>query len=170
MRLYVLFFTIILSIFILGCGYKPAINYTKKALSGSVYTSLDFSTNDGRDSAYLKEYINRILLRRFHTKIVNKKELSDIILKIKLDKISQKALQTDKSGYARIYKVTVKATIKYFKNFKGSKVYTLHLKNYSTYVVNDDSTINTDNKQLAIRKSIDRILESFISSITIQNI
>jgi len=162
---------IVFILFIAGCGYKPAITYTKKSLNDSFYTTLNFGKNsDGRNSAYLKEHINNLLLTRFHLKLVNQKDLANIIILIKIDDISQKALQTDLNGYVKIYKLTVKTTIKYFKNIKDPKIKIMHLLDYSTYTVNDDSTITTNNKQIAIKNSIDKILETFVSTITINNI
>ena len=170
MQRYFVSFSVIIVFFIVGCGYKPAINYATKSLNGSIYTSLDFGKNDGRDSAYLKESINKILLRRFHVNIVNKKKLASNILNVKIDDISQKALQIDSNGYVKIYKLIIRTTITYFKNTKEPKIKRLHLSNYSTYIVDDDSTITADNKQIAIQDSIDRILQTFVSTIAIDNI
>ena len=161
-----------LSIFILviaGCGYKPTVNYVQNSIEGPIYTVLDVNTENSRDSAYLKEYVNNLLLTQFNTTLVSNKKLAKMIMEIKLDNITQKSLQTDTNGYVKIYKLTSYVKIKYYKNIENPKVKVLVLSNYSNYIVDDDSTITANNKEIAIRESINRILKSFLFTIAVDN-
>lgn len=163
-------FTLFLTLFFIGCGYKPTIDYAKPTIKGSVYTILHVDINNGENSVYLKDYINRLLLTQFNAKLAQNKQTADMIIDLTFNSLSQRALQTDDKGYVRIYRITVDVKIIYWNNVKNVNKKVMKLSNYEDYIVDDDSTITAVNKDIAIRNSIQKILDSFTSTIAIHNI
>ncbi|MBD3830102.1 MAG: hypothetical protein IE890_06405, partial [Arcobacter sp.] len=70
-------FTISIAFFINACGYKPSTYYAKKEMEGNVFVKLDVSLEDPRNSVLVKDAVNKILLQKLDSKIVNDRNRAD---------------------------------------------------------------------------------------------
>lgn len=114
----------ILSILVLflftACGYKPSSTYAKKEIYGKVYVDLNVNIEDPKNSVLIKDSMTELLVHRLGSKLVNKKELADTIVVVKLNSVGLSTLQYDDLGYIKLYKATANINVDY-KNSERKK-------------------------------------------------
>ena len=161
-------FTVLFIIFIFtACGYKPTASYTSKALVSQVFIEVPIDINNARNSVLIKDALIELVVNKFRLQTTTKKNKANSFIKAKLLSVSQKELQSDLKGYAKVYRETVSVEVKY--NLKNQKSKTITVSNYFDFIVNSDSTITQSKKDEAIKIAINKALSEVFSKIAISS-
>lgn len=158
----------LLSLFILtGCGYKPSSYYVKKELSGKIFVDLKVSLQDPRNSVIIKDIMNKLIVNRLDSQIVNSKELADTVLKLKLNSVSMQELQYDSLGYNKLYKAVVSILVEY-KN-KSTKKNSFKVSSDYDFSIDNGTTITDTKRYEAIKVAAKRALDDVISKLAVSS-
>ena len=161
-------FIFIFTIFIFnGCGYKPTSSYASKALSSDVFIEVPIDIKNARNSVLIKDALIELVINKFKLRTTTNKSFANSFIKAKLVSVSHKELQSDISGYAKVYRETVTVEVIYNKINKDSKKITV--SNYFDFIVNSDSTITQSKKDEAIKIAINKALSEVFSKIAINS-
>ena len=146
-----------------ACGYKPSSTYAKKEIYGNVFVDLNVNIEDPKNSVLIKDSMIELLVHRLGSKLVNKKELADTIVNIKLNSVGLSALQYDDSGYINLYKATANISVNYTNkedknSFNVSGVYEFSI---------EDETISDSKRYEAIKAAANKALDEVISKLAV---
>ena len=161
------FFLLIFVVIFNACGYKPTANYASNALISNVFIEVPIDINNARNTVLIKDALTELIVNKFKLKTTNKKYLAKSFIKSKIISVTHQELQSDISGYAKVYRETVKIEVKYNKKNKKEKVITV--SNYFDFIVNSDSTITQSKKDEAIKIAINKALTEVFSKIAISS-
>jgi hypothetical protein len=150
-----------------SCGYKPTSVYVRDTLKGKVYITVDIDMNNARNSVLIKDALIDLLIGRFNLLITPNKQEANSFVKGKIISIKHKELQADTSGFAKVYRETIKIQISY--NKRDSKVRTFTLSSYYDFTVDTDSTVTESKKDEAISIAISKALKNIFSKIAIKS-
>ena len=111
--------TFVFSLLILtACGYKPTSYYAKNEISGKVFVKLFIDINNATNSVMVKDAVNEMIINEFGAKLTNDKNKADTIVDVTLGNVSFITLQSDNSGFAKLYRTNVTINLKYKKQNK----------------------------------------------------
>lgn len=149
-----------------ACGYKPSSYYAKEQLKGKVFVDLMINLKDPRNAVLIKDAMNEILVHRLDTKLVNKRELADTIVDLKLNSVSMNLLQDDERGYNKLYKAVVSIYVKYSND---NVTETFNVSGDYDFSIDDGTTITDTKRFEAIRRASSEALEEVISRIAVNS-
>ena len=159
--------SIILIFIFNACGYKPTAFYASNALVSNVFIEVPIDINNANNSVLIKDALTELIVNKFKLKTTTKKSTANSFIKARLVSVSQKELQSDISGYAKVYRETVNVEVKYYKrNHKEKKI---TVSNYFDFIVNNDSTITQSKKDEAIKIAINKALSEVFSKIALSS-
>ena len=164
MRIKSLLIVLLALVLFAGCGYKPASAYAKREVSGNVYVDLKVNIEDPKNSVLIKDAMNELLVHRLNARLVDKKELADTIMTVKLNSVSMQELQYDESGYIKLYKAIANINVQYENarrknNFNVSGVY--------DFSIDSGGTISEAKRFDAIKNAASKALDEVISKLAI---
>ncbi len=163
------FFYSILLIFIISifnaCGYKPTALYTTKSLSGKVYIKVDTDINNSRYAVLVKDTLITLLIDKLHLQITTNKKEADSFITSNLLNVTHTQLQSDTSGFVKVYRESINIEVQYYK--KNEKMKKFVMSNYYDYSVADDSTLTQTRKEEAISTAISKALSDLFSKIAV---
>jgi len=166
-------FLILLVIFLFtSCGYKPSIDYAKKAIDGLVYVEVKFSNKNPKNTVLIKDAMNELVISKFGRELIQNKNIADTIIKLKLKSYSLSQISFDKDGYIKLYraKVNIKTTYSKLKNSKIVLTKSFSTSGFYDFSIDDDVSQITDAKIYeAIKESASKALNEIISKIAILN-
>ncbi len=161
-----LLLTFIFSVaFLTGCGYKPTSNYAKQRIQGNVYVDVIIDLEDPKNSVLVKDALSEIVVQNFGRRLVDKKDLADTVMTIKLKSVSHTELQKDEDGYVNLYRTNVGINVKY--DGTGGKG-DIDVSGSYDFSVDDGSTVSDVKRFEAIKTASSKALEEFISKVAIQ--
>lgn len=163
----VLIASFLISIFFLGCGYKPASYYANKAIDGAVYVDLKVDIDNTENSVYMKDLMNELILNQFDTFLVDDKSKADTYVSVALSSIGYSSISTDNDGYVESYRATVNIAITYQK--KNEEIKTINVSDYYDYTVDTDSTITEQKKRSAVKSAAIKAFNNVFSKIAVNN-
>lgn len=149
-----------------ACGYKPSSVYTKKEIYGKVYVDLNVNIEDPKNAVLIKDSMIELLVHRLGSKIVNKKELADTVINLKLNSVSLSTLQYDSSGYIKLYKAKASINVDY-KNASSSNKF--NVSGIYDFSIEDGGTISDSKRFEAIKAASNKALDEVISKIAVQS-
>ena len=150
-----------------ACGYKPTATYSKDALSSNVFIEVPIDINNARNSVLIKDALIELIVNKFKLRTTTNKLLASSFIKAKLISVAHKELQSDISGYAKVYRETV--TVEVIYNKRNQSTNKLTVSNYFDFIVNSDSTITQSKKDEAIKIAINKALSEVFSKIAINS-
>lgn len=158
----------ILSILVLflftACGYKPSSTYAKKEIYGKVYVDLNVNIEDPKNSVLIKDSMTELLVHRLGSKLVNKKELADTIVVVKLNSVGLSTLQYDDLGYIKLYKATANINVDY-KNSEGKNNF--NVSGVYDFSIEDGTTISDSKRFTAVKAAANKALDEVISKLAV---
>jgi len=160
-------FIIHYSLFISGCGYKPASYYAKKEINGLVYTNIDINIDSTANSVLLKDTMNNMVLTQLGSELTDDKAKADTIVDLNLSNVSHSALTSDDEGYARTYRAKVSIIVKYTK--KDAKTKNFSVSDYYDYNVASDVTLSEQIKDNAVQEAVKKALQELLSKSAVSN-
>ena len=150
-----------------ACGYKPTASYASRALTSDVFIEVPIDIDNARNSVLIKDALIELIVNKFKLRTTNKKEFASSFIKARLVDVTEKELQSDINGYAKVYRETVIVEVIYNKKDKKPQIITV--SNYFDFIVNSDSTITQSKKDEAIKIAINKALTEVFSKIAISS-
>ncbi len=159
-------FTITLTFFISACGYKPSTYYAKKEMEGNVFIKLDVSLEDPRNSVLVKDAVNKILLQKLDSKIVNDRNKADVIMNLGISSVKISTLQYDKEGYNKLYNAMVVIKVDYFRKDDGIKK-SFTVEGEYDFSIDIGTTLTDSNRFDAISNASNKAVDEILSKIAV---
>lgn len=159
-------FTISIAFFINACGYKPSTYYAKKEMEGNVFVKLDVSLEDPRNSVLVKDAVNKILLQKLDSKIVNDRNRADVIMNLGINSVRISTLQYDKEGYNKLYKAEVVIKVDYFRKDDGIKK-SFTVDGEYDFSIDIGTTLTDSNRFDAISNASTKAVDEILSKIAV---
>ena len=168
-KLLFVIFTFAVSFSIVGCGYKPSSYYAKKEMEGNVFVKLNVSLEDPKNSVLVKDAINKLLIQKLGSKLVNDEAISDVVMNIRINSVSIQALQYDVLGYNKLYRAVVVIKVAYFRKEEGSIRKSFTVEGEHDFSVDDGTTITETKRFDAISYATDKALNEVLSKIAVSS-
>lgn len=161
------FLYLVLIVFFIGCGYKPASHYAKKEINGLVYTNIVVNIDSTSNSVLLKDTMNEIILTKLGASLTNNKKEADTIVDLNLSGVQHTTLTSDNEGYARSYRANVVILVKYTNKNKVTKSFTI--SDYYDYSVQSDASVSEQTKDNAVNNAVKKALEELVSKLAVSS-
>jgi len=160
-------FLLLVTFIFTSCGYKSSAHYATNEISGKTYVNVNIDINNAKNTVLIKDAIIELLVGKFDAQITNNKYIANSVVTGSLVSVSESQLQTNVSGYAKVYRETVTVKISYYKKGEKSKSFTL--SNYYDFTVDDDSTVTDSKKEEAVKIAISKALSDVFSKIAVNS-
>ena len=160
-------FTILLTIFFWGCGYKPTSLFANKILGDSIYAEVEISIKDPQNSILIKDAINEAILNKFKGRISSKEDATSKLY-VKLNSISFVPIQYDKNGYVLSYKTYVSIKTTYYN--RGGRRDTITTRGDYDFPIKSNSVISDTKRFEAIKFASLKAIDEFISKVSTKGI
>lgn len=164
MKLKSFILVVLISLLFSACGYKPASTYAKKEIKGKVFVNLNVNIEDPKNSVLIKDAMVELLTQKLGNKLVDKKELADTIVNVKLNSVGFGVLQYDENGYIKVYKATASINVGY-KNSELSRNF--NVSGTNEFSIDDGGTISDSKRFEAIKAASNKALNEVISKIAV---
>ncbi len=152
----------LLSIFVIGCGYKPSATIIPQTIGESVYTEVKVSLSDPENSILIKDALNSALYSRLKRRITTKKEANSII-RVEYRDIQFTPLQYNKNGYVTYYQANINLKFQFIKN---GQIYKRLITGKYSFPIRPSAIISTSLRFEAIKKGSIKALDQFIAYLT----
>lgn len=149
----------LLVVLAVGCGYKPSVHYVKKVFANSVFVDVKVSPAEPENAVYVKDALHRMVIHRFHGKIVPKSE-AESILKVSYDGTYFEPISFDSNGYITRYRAYVRMD---FNLKTGKKTWNRSISAYVEEDIATSSSLSSALRILAIRKGMEKALDEFLA-------
>ena len=167
-KLLFVIFTFAISFSIVACGYKPSSYYAKQEMEGNVFVKLNVSLEDPKNSVLVKDAVNKILIQKLDSRLVNHEKNADVIMNLGISSVRISTLQYDREGYNKLYKATVHVKVDYFrKDNEVKKSFTVDGEH--DFSVDDGSTITETKRYDAITNASTKAVEEILSRIAVSS-
>ena len=158
---------IALTLFFIGCGYKPTAHYAKSQINDNIFVALDVNLVDPKNAVILKDSVNELLINKLGKRIVDKKAKADAVMNLQYKKIKLAELSYDASGYISLYRVTTDIGVQYTN--KGEATQNFDLSSSYEFSVESSGTLSDANRFDAIKEATNKALDELISRIAIKS-
>ncbi len=160
---FALAFSLLLSILLSGCGYKPSAHYARKVIKQKVATAISIAVQDPENSVIIKDAVDLAIVEVFHASLTDKKH-ADTFLEFHVSEPTYTPIQYNQDGFVVAYRANIVLHI--VRHTKGQ---TPH--NYTTYGTYDFSVVPnavlTDQERFdAIKYSSQKAISSFIAQVS----
>lgn len=153
-------------LFFVGCGYKPSSHYAKKEIGDKIYIDLKVNILDPKNSVLIKDAMTETMVYKLNRNIVNKKELADTILTVKLNNSTFSVIQYDQEGYAKLYKTTAVINVNY-QDTKSLKSRSFDVSGTYDFAIDSGGTISDSKRFEAIKFAVTKALDEVVSKLAI---
>ncbi|WP_457606368.1 LPS assembly lipoprotein LptE [Nitratifractor sp.] len=151
--------TMVTSIVMVGCGYRPASQAARALLPQPVYVDVKLSGVEPQNGVYLKEEIIRVLTTRFHEKVVSDRASSATQIVVPDYSFSYSPLTYDDNGYVTRYRISSAITFRihtpkesFDKVIRSSEDVSIQSSSLTSSVARDAAI------RVAIRKAMDKLI------------
>ncbi len=172
---------LIVSIFIIGCGYRPTSHYVKKelGLNSKYYVNMSIAVNSAKNAIIIKDAIRDVIISKFGGSLVNRKKDADTVINAAISSISTSAIQYDTTqfldngeanpsyGYAKLYRTSVQIVVSY-SNEKSKGSFTVG-DSYE-FAVDGAAVVSETKRFQAIKNAASKAFDRVISSIAVRSI
>lgn len=167
-KLLFVIFTFAVSFSMVACGYKPSSYYAKQEMEGNVFVKLNVSLEDPKNSVLVKDAINKLLIQKLGSKLVNDENISDVMMNVQINSVTIQTLQYDSSGYNKLYRALIVIKINYFRKDDGIKK-SFTVDGEYNFSVDDGTTITESKRFDAISNAADKALNEVLSKIAVSS-
>lgn len=160
---------LVLSLFLIGCGYRPLAHYAQEIFGQSVYVEVSINPEFPKSGVIAKDVLNKAFLSRFHLD-VESKESAQSKVELKLTSITFTSLAQDSEGFTSHYRANVEVQFSY-KSIYG-ETYVITKTGTGDYASTANMTsIAIEKAQLdAIGVAIEQAINAFVSQTFYQGI
>lgn len=158
-----LFALFCLALIVSGCGYKPSVYYSKKAIGEKVYAKVTMLRSDPENTVLIKDAINEAIVTKLQSKLSSEGE-ADTKLLVEVASVGLSAIQYDQNGYVVLYRMSV--------TLNTSVVSKNGTKSFSTtgsydFPIEPNTTVSDSKRFEAIKNSGIKAIDMLISQISI---
>jgi hypothetical protein len=151
-----------------SCGYKPLSYYAKKEMEGNVFVKLNVSLVDPKNSVLVKDAVNKLLIQKLDSSLVNSEENADVIMNVSIDSVNIETLSYDTDGYNKLYNTVVVIGINYFRKDNGIKK-SFTVEGEYDFSIDDGTTITETKRYDSISNAADKALDEVLSKIAVSS-
>jgi len=160
------FFTVLILIFFISCGYRPSTQYAKEELGDNIFVNLEVSLSDPRNSVLIKDIVTKVLVQKIGSNMVYSDTKANTIMNLKINSVGFLTLQYDADGYNKLYKAVVVIGVKYLnKTTQKTKSFTVEAE--YDFAVDIDASINDAQRYEAIKKASQKAITEILSKIAV---
>ena len=163
-----LVFTFIFAFLFSACGYKPSSYYAKQEMQGNVFVKLQVSLEDPKNSVLVKDAVNKILIQKLDSRIVNDINNADVIMNLAISSVSITALQYDKEGYNQLHKAVVVISVNYFRKDNGIKK-SFTVDGEYDFSIGGETVITETQRFNAITNASNKAVDEILSKIAVSS-
>ena len=157
---------LLVSLFVLiGCGYKPSVQYIKNVVDGSVYVNVIVDPQEPENAVYVKDALHQMVLKRFKGSIASKEEAENIITASYMGTTFNPISYSN--GYITRYRADVKMNF-VMKTKKG--VYRRSIRGYVEEDIQESSKLSSSLRTEAIRTGMTKALDQFLAYVSTQGV
>ncbi|MDY0051488.1 MAG: LPS assembly lipoprotein LptE [Aliarcobacter sp.] len=167
-KLLFVFFTFSITFSLVSCGYKPLSYYAKKEMEGNVFVKLNVSLVDPKNSVLVKDAVNKLLIQKLDSSLVNSEENADVIMNVSIDSVNIETLSYDTDGYNKLYNTVVVIGINYFRKDNGIKK-SFTVEGEYDFSIDDGTTITETKRYDSISNAADKALDEVLSKIAVSS-
>lgn len=150
---------------VVGCGYKPSVQYIKNVIDGSVYVNVIVDPQEPENAAYVKDALHQMVLQRFKGSIASKEEAENIITASYMGTTFNPISYSN--GYVTRYRADVKMNF-VMKTKKG--IYRRSIRGYVEEDIQASSRYSSSLRTEAIRGGMAKALDQFLAYVTTQGV
>lgn len=160
---------LVLSVLLIGCGYRPLAHYARGIFGQSVYVEVSVNPNFPKAAVAAKDILNKAILSRFHLD-VEPKESAQSKIELKITSISFTSLAQDSEGFSSHYRANVDVEFSYTSIY--GETYSITKTGTGDYPSTSNMTsIAIEKAQLdAITTAIEQAINAFVSQTFYQGI
>ena len=151
-------------IFLTGCGYKPSSVYQNKIIGQNILAKVNISTENPKESAFLKDALNDAVYTVFNANLVTEKQNPNTVIDISISSSNLTPLDYDENGLPILYRSAVTLKVKIIDKFKKIRYYTVS-GNYD-FAVSANSIINDQTKFDSFKQASINALNKLLAEIT----
>jgi len=155
-------------LFLSACGYKPTSYYSKNEISGYVFVKLIIDIDNTTNSVLVKDAVNEMIVNEFGAKLTYDKSKANTIMDVALGDVTYATLQSDNSGFAKLYRTNVDINLKY-KNIATNISKSLNVSGSYDYSVDADSVITESKKLESVKIASQKALSNIFSKIAVRS-
>jgi len=152
----------VLSLLVVGCGYKPSSKYSREVVGEKISTSIVISAQDPENTVIIKDAVDAAVIEVFHASLTTK-DYSDTHLTISISPPRYAPIQYNADGYIIGYRATIRLGI--VRETSGEK------KNYTTtgtydFSIAPNAVVTDQDRFDAIKYSSVKAIASFVAKIS----
>ncbi len=152
----------VLSLLVVGCGYKPSSKYSREVVGEKISTSVIISAQDPENTVIIKDAVDAAIVEIFHASLTTK-DYSDTHLTISISPPRYAPIQYNADGYVVGYRATISLVIqrqtgKTTKNYKTSGTY--------DFSIAPNAVVTDQDRFDAIKFSSIKAIASFVATVS----
>ena len=160
-------FLLVLALFFVGCGYKPASHMAKSVLGEKIYVDVEISIQDPQNSVLIKDAFKEAIVNRLNLHVVSKEEAQTLV-SAKINSVSFSPIIYDADGYVTAYKTRVILGLDIIYE-DGTKDFMNVSGNYD-FTIEANSVISDTKRFEAIKYASEDALDEFVAAVSIKGI
>ncbi len=146
-------------LFVGGCGYKPSSHYTQNIFDQSVYADVKVSRAEPENAAYIRDELQRMIIRHFGGRMVSKEQAQSVII-ASYEGSSFNPAGYDASGYITSYQVVTRVHFA-MKTRQGALSHTI--TSITEASLDASTLVSSRAKTEALRKGLEKALDEFLA-------
>ena len=150
---------IIILFYLISCSYTPIAKYKQNIIKNKIYTEIDISISEPKNSVLLKDALNDIMFRYFNNSTLEQNSTFNFI-KVTYKSINFRPTSYDKNGYTLSYRAEIELNFK--STINNDKIEKDINGNYD-FFISSDQLLSNDIKYKAIKYSSEDALNKFIN-------
>ncbi|MDR1976429.1 MAG: LPS assembly lipoprotein LptE [Campylobacteraceae bacterium] len=158
---------IILSVFIVGCGYKPSAQLARSVIGDSVYVYVAMSRTDPQNTVLIKDAVQTAFVDKFSSKMVER-AVADTVLNVSLASVDFRPLVYDTNGYVISYRTIARLKIDY--SLGSGERGSVTTNGQYDFPIEADSIISDTRRFEAIRYACADAIDEFTAIVAIKGL
>lgn len=165
--------TFLISIFLVGCGYKPVAKITKDIIGDDVYVHVIINKADPKSSVQIADSVKEGVVSRLNKRLSDDKNAKTKIT-VAIKSMRLQALLYDEYGYVSMYKILLNLEFDTkFENGSSDKTvttgeYDFAISQKIKNVRYADSVISENERSNAIKEASKEAFDEYIASLAIK--
>ena len=156
------FFSLLVVVFFVSCGYKPSAKFARDVLGEKVSTNIIISMQDPENTVIIKDAVDEAIIEIFHASLTDKKN-SDSHLVLNISDPVYIPVVYDKDGFVVGYRMSLVLNITRYKDGKSKRYVTSGTYDFEVA----PNAVLTDKERFdAIRFSAIKAIRAFVSQIS----
>lgn len=156
-----LLLSLLLLVFMSGCGYKPSSQYARKVVGDKISVQIVISAVDPQNTVMIKDALSEAVIENFRSRLAPQ-SVASTHLKVKLASVSYSPIQYNSDGYIISYRMYTVLTITMMRDGK-SKSY--NENGTYDFSIEPNAIISDQVRLAAIKASASKAIAAFVSQI-----